>query len=220
MRKMIFILLIAFLPTVSAFAAVDAFTATFTASLEDENGAVILNDEDASITFSLGEQTIIFMRFDDPTRFTSDYASIDTNLPVISNMDAQSTGAQLLSFMIDGDYFSSEGIPIISPVPTLETRGYLSLDLNLLELTNAEHFTTLEIQFLVNNASTGVEDPPDEPDVAIIEIGEPPEPIETADEVSGRRTGLPMGAVIGVIVAIFIPIFVMNQTKKRINRDN
>ncbi|MCL2223448.1 MAG: hypothetical protein FWB96_00600 [Defluviitaleaceae bacterium] len=213
MKLILLILLVAFLPTANAFAAVDNFTATFHGRIVDAGEETTTADhEDASITFSFGEETILFMRFDEPVSFMSDYARITTNIPVIGTTDALSTGARLTNFILDGNEVQSAEI-----FPTMGGDGFLVMAIGGNEysmLTGTDPFTTLEIHFLVANAPTGAECPEYEP-AEVYDITETSEYIGDPPNENGRR-GLPI-AIAFIVGAIFAPaiIGVIKKVKSR-----
>ena len=221
----IFAISVAFLSTMPVIAAFDSFDATLYGVAGDEFGLISLNlREDAEVTFSIGEGAIIFMRFDEPVRFATDYVTISTSIPVIGYADAESTGAQTIAVILDGNEVDSGSFPTMRPT-TEETGGYLGIDLTPSGLLQAEPFNTLEIQFMVNNLPRGIEDPeytPEEymppitetPSQAENYIGIPPEP----PQPRARRPvnpGVIVGIALAVATSVTIPCCYAKKSKEK-----
>jgi hypothetical protein len=226
-------LLIAFASVVPVNAAVDVFTATLLGQLDtdvstvvDEWGIGYL--EDASVGFSIGQEAIIHMTFDEPIKFTGNWAGIATNIPVIGNADAESTGARILHFVVDGNDLGSREVSLINRYES----GYMTIDIarqgdvshDAYDLAGMEPFSTLEIVFIVENMPLGVEDAPYEPAApeepvapAVEEVEQraavDDEPADTADDDSGFP-GWAIGAIVGGVIVLGIIIVVCRPKKK------
>ncbi|MCL1883298.1 MAG: hypothetical protein FWF81_06050 [Defluviitaleaceae bacterium] len=226
--------LVAIFPSANVSAAHDVFTATFGGHLDmDVNDALgewgIANLEDASVGFSIGVESFIFMSFDEPIRFTGNSVSISTNIPVLGDADAASTGARILSFAVDGNDLGErdvmplqqdgdgEGNMTIEIARSAEWGGWWDA-YNLAEI---EPFSTLAISFIVENLPLGIEggiELPEEEEIEIIEeIGvieeidaidaiEEPEitPLDLSDE-----NGISVAIIVGIIIAAIIVIAVV-----------
>ncbi|MCL1877960.1 MAG: hypothetical protein FWF80_03810 [Defluviitaleaceae bacterium] len=170
----LFALLIVGLPVLHVAAAEDVFTATLMGQLDaDVSDAVdewgIADLESASVGFSIGQEAVISMTFDEPIKFTGNWAGIATNIPIISDADAESTGAVILHFVVDGDDLGSRAVPLINR----DEAGYMTIDIarqwggdyDAYDLAGMDPFSSLEITFVVNNMPTGVEDEVEEVEI-------------------------------------------------------
>ncbi|MCL1845889.1 MAG: hypothetical protein FWF77_08300 [Defluviitaleaceae bacterium] len=171
-----FALLIASVPVLHAVAAEDVFTATLMGQLDaDVSDAVeewgIGDLEDASVDFSIGQEAIISMTFAEPIKFTGNWTGIGTNIPVLSDADAESTNAVITAFVVDGNDLGSREVPLIDR----DEAGYLTIDIarqwggdyDAYDLAGMDPFSSIEITFIVNNMPTGVEDGGAEPEIAV-----------------------------------------------------
>ncbi|MCL1842290.1 MAG: hypothetical protein FWF79_00585 [Defluviitaleaceae bacterium] len=212
------------LPAVPASGAFDVFTGTLLAELDAGVNVPAwgFGDEMASVSFSINQESIIFMTFDEPIAFAGD-AAIVTNIPVIGNADAESSGARVLSFIVDGNDYGARDVPLVSH----ENSGFLAFDLartgehDFYNLAGLEPFTRLEITFIVNNLPIGVEDPPEEEILAPAPIQETvdgtddiPDETPTVDEASPAEDVSPAdedeegdgfpGWVIGLLITALV----------------
>jgi len=215
MKKLFFLLV--FLMTTNTYAAVDAFHAGFSAMLSDENGTATELD-DATTTFSIGEQAIIFARFDTPVKISGGNAWFNTNIPVIGDADAASTGAEILSFTIDGNELDISG----SQTTKAHVLGdYLSIEIEPHIFANAEPFTMMEILFVVNNPPRGVEDIQNEPieieiepiiTEQVIELGEP---VINPNESESFSPFWSIVIIIAVSIGVGVAIFLINPNRAK-----
>jgi len=118
---------------------------------------------DASVVFRLGEEATISMEFPEPIKFTGNWTGISTTIPVESDEDAESTGAHITSFIVDGEELGSRPVPLINR----DEAGFLTIDIarqwggdwDAYDLAGMDPFTTLEISFVVPTLAVGVDDP-------------------------------------------------------------
>ncbi|MCL2198482.1 MAG: hypothetical protein FWB80_06125 [Defluviitaleaceae bacterium] len=223
-------LLAALIPATPAYAAFDVFTATLTGQMDmsvshsvDEWG--IGYREDASVGFSVNHEAIIFMLFDEPVRFTGNRIGIKTNIPVIGDTDAASTGAFIHSLVIDGVELGAVEVPLIN------RDGYMYFDIargyngvhDVYGFADKRPFSRIELTFVVQNMPLGVEDPVEEPEeeqeepeiapisesITEVEI-QPAQPPE--DE--GQGTFRPWVVIVGIVILALIFIGVKLSKKK------
>lgn len=214
-------LLAALFPMTSANAAFDVFTATLIGQMDmdvsrsvDEWGIGYL--EDASVGFSINQEAIIFMLFDEPVKFTGNRVGIKTNIPVIGDTDASTTNARIVSFVVDGVELGGRDVPLVNR----DGMGYMKLELakayngahDAYDFANMPPFSRLEITFIVPNLPEGIEDPIPEPEeveeveiVPIIE--ETPHDHTSPDEPERGIFRLWMAAAgVAMLALIFIGI--------------
>jgi len=118
---------------------------------------------DASVDFDYGDEVKISMQFDEPIKFTGNWTGISTDIPVIGDLDAESTGAIITSFIVDGVDLGSKAVPLINR----DKGGFLAIDIarqwggsyDDYDLAGMEPFSSLEITFTVPNAPEGIADP-------------------------------------------------------------
>jgi hypothetical protein len=218
MKKIFLIVFaLAFSSAMNVTAAVDAFTATLYAPIMSETAQISLEGrDDTSATFSIGEEAIMFVRFEEAVRFAGG-ARLATNIPVIGYLDARSAGAWFSHILLDGEDFSPGATVSMRPGED----GFLAMHFDIMP---AKSFTTLEIQFAVNNLPTGVESDFEAYEVrtypVIIPMDEPEGEassymyqIATAyDEASAWRT---MIVAVAAAVAAAIAVSVILSRKKK-----
>jgi hypothetical protein len=210
----VLILLVAFLPQ-NAFAAVDNHTATLSAQIMGETSQVSLEGrEDASAAFSFGEETILFVNFEEPVQFVSNIIRIDTDVAVIGTADAHSTIPRILELRLDG--VTMDGVYFDTQQ---NEDGFLSLEVfgtypSL--LYEARPFSMLEVQFEVGNAPRNLEDPPPEiePISAEIDTEEETE-TEAEPEEETETPALSANLIIGIIVALAAGVGVVVYSMKK-----
>ena len=232
-----FVLLVTFIPAMHVSAAHDVFTATLMGQLDTDVNAVvdewgIADLENASVGFSIGEAAIIYLEFEEPIKFTGERVRIITSVPVIGYVDAESTNAQILSFIVDGNDLGSLGVPLISYRQlTHSNEGFLAFDIanqwdgshDSYDLAGMEPFSTLEIVFVVNNRPAGMEDE-DTSHELDIPINEP-EPVDasvtpindviTSEDDDYNDTGRAIRTAVIFAVVIAIIGFILFKFKKK-----
>ena len=95
--------------------------------------------------------------FDEPVSFTGSWTGLVTSVPVISEEDAESTGAFITSLIIDGNDLGSRMVPLT------DRDGFLTIELaqqgenahDEYGLAGMEPFTSLEIVFIVPSLPEG-----------------------------------------------------------------
>lgn len=214
-------LLVALLPVMHVSAAHDVpFNAILMGQLD--SGEHTADDVSGSAPFSLGQDYFIAMTFDEPVSFVSD-VFIHTNIPVEDSADAETTGARIISFVVDGTDLGEPDIWLGKH----EYSGYMTINLELGEI---EPFSALEINFIVNNAPTGVEATDEieyaadeidfEEPVRIIDVTPPAFEVEleSAEYDQEEGGGLPvivLVIVILILAAVAYFLFVPKNTKKK-----
>ena len=117
----------------------------------------------------IGEPATIKMEFSNPIKFTGNWTGIATSIPVVSDEDAETTGAYITNFVVDGQDIGTRPIPLINR----DESGFMTIDIarqwggsyDSYNLAGMDPFTTLEITFVI----------PSMPE------GEEPEPVELGD---------------------------------------
>ncbi|MCL1861963.1 MAG: hypothetical protein FWF78_00165 [Defluviitaleaceae bacterium] len=189
----------------TANAAFDVFTATMVGQADFDYR------EDASVGFSINHESIIFMLFDEPVTLSGDIG-IRTNIPVISNADAASTGAFIHSLVIDGVELGAAEVPLVND------GGYLRFDIvrgsdDVYNFAEKRPFSRMELTFVVINMPEGLEEPEDidiidiVPIIETIEIEAPAPTPPPTDESSGTSlVWLVLGGAILLVVVIGVVI--------------
>ncbi|MCL2047459.1 MAG: hypothetical protein FWG87_01915 [Defluviitaleaceae bacterium] len=150
----IFILVVAPLNVLGAF---DVHNAMLTAELAYRDGTPLPNTnmrEDASVSFSIGQEAIIYMTFDEPVRFTGSRVAIDTDILVSGRAAARTSHMKILSFIVDGrDLGGRDQWHFHSDEPDYMkfavTCRWAECDYDTYDVTALRPFTTLEITFVV-----------------------------------------------------------------------
>jgi len=159
------ILLITLMPLAPTALANGEFTATIMGQLDtDVSDAVdewgIGDLPDASIVFQIGEESTISMEFPEPIKFTGNWTGISTTIPVLDDVDAESTGAHITAFVVDGVDLGARPVPVIDR----DGLGFLTIDIarqwggdwDNYDLAGMAPFTSLEISFLIPTLPLGV----------------------------------------------------------------
>lgn len=155
----------------------DTFTAYIAGELDESvSEAVgawdIENQPGASVEFAIGEETTISMEFAEPIKFTGNWTGITTNIWVLGDDSAMTSGAHITSFIVDGEDLGSREVPLINR----DGNGFLCIDIarqwggsyDEYDLAGMEPFSTLEITFIVPEAPEMIENAPEEiPELAL-----------------------------------------------------
>ncbi|MCL2662490.1 MAG: hypothetical protein FWE83_04075 [Oscillospiraceae bacterium] len=112
----------------------------------------------------IGEPSTIKMEFSNPIKFTGNWTGIATSILVANDDDAETTGAHITHFIVDGQNLGPRPIPLINR----DDSGFLTIDIarqwggsyDAYNLADMEPFTTLEITFIIPNMPEGVEPEP------------------------------------------------------------
>jgi len=160
----IIILIMTFIPFGSVATATGEFRATLYGELDSDVNADVpewgIGDiPEASVTFEVGQPATILLEFSNPIKFTGNQMGISTSIPVISNEDAESTGAFIMHFIVDGNDLGSILVPLIDR----DGNGFLTIDIarqwdgsyDDYDLAGMDPFTTLEITFIVPSMPEG-----------------------------------------------------------------
>ena len=158
------ILMMTFIPFSSTASASDEFTATLFGELDaDVNTDVpewgISDMPEASVPLLIGQPVTIFLEFSNPIKFTGNRTGISTNIPVLSDEDAESTGAFIMHFIVDGNDLGSKLVPLIDR----DGNGFMTIDIarqwdgsyDEYDLAGMDPFTSLEITFIVPSMPEG-----------------------------------------------------------------
>jgi len=120
-------------------------------------GEWAIGDEPGALVPTIiGESTTIKMDFDGPIKFSGNWTGISTTIPVDGDEDAESTGAHITSFIVDGNDLGSKLVPLIDR----DGNGFLTIDVarqwggdyDDYDLAGMEPFTSLEITFIIPSA--------------------------------------------------------------------
>jgi len=114
---------------------------------------------EASVYFAVGQEATISMEFAKPIKFTGNWTGIATSIPVVSDEDAESTGAHITSFKVDGTELGSKLVPLINR----DDSGFLTIDIarqwggdyDDYDLAGMDPFSKLELSFIVPNMGAG-----------------------------------------------------------------
>jgi len=129
----------------------------------DAGGSVpewgIGDEEGATVAFKVGEEATISMSFDEAIKFSGNWTGIATSIPVTSDEDAESTGAHITKFVVDGEDLGSKLVPLINR----DDSGFMTIDIarqwggdyDEYDLAGMDPFKTLEISFIVPNLPGG-----------------------------------------------------------------
>ena len=118
---------------------------------------------EASVSFSLGSEATISMKFDSPVKFSGNWTGISTDLPVSGDDAAEATGAKITSFKVDGKELGSKAVPLIDR----DNSGFLTIDIarqwggdyDAYNLKGMIPFSSIEITFIVPDpAASGASD--------------------------------------------------------------
>jgi len=155
---LVIILIIFFTPGNFDAQAAGEFTATLRGQLyandNDSTGDRSIEDiPEATIPLIIGSPVTISLDFSNPVKFTGNWTGITTNIPVLNDDNAASTGAFITSFIIDGEDLGSRLVPLIDH----DDEGFLTIDIarqqdgnhDVYDLAGMEPFTSLEITFIV-----------------------------------------------------------------------
>jgi len=153
-----------FIPFGLASSVSSEFIATLFGELDpDVNSDVpewgISDIPEASVFFTVGQPATISLEFSNPIKFTGNQAGISTNIPVLNDMDAESTGAFITHFIVDGNDLGSKLVPLIDH----DSNGFMAIDIarqwdgsyDEYDLAGMDPFTTLEITFIVPSMPEG-----------------------------------------------------------------
>jgi hypothetical protein len=120
--------------------------------------------EGNSVEFSFGEEATISLEFDEPIKFTGNWTGITTDIPVEGDTDAESTGAIITAFILDGEDLGEKAVPVIdrddSGLLTIDIARQWAGDYDDFEIAGRE-FSSIEITFIVPNAPDSFEDDTD-----------------------------------------------------------
>lgn len=139
-------------------------TAQLLGQLDDRVGDSVpewgIGDEPgAKIPLVVGVPMTISMDFSAPIKFSGNWTGIATSIPVLSNEDAEATGAHITNFVVDGQDLGSKIVPLINR----DDSGFMTIDIarqwggsyDEYDLAGMDPFTSLEITFIVPNLATG-----------------------------------------------------------------
>jgi hypothetical protein len=116
---------------------------------------------EATAYFSVGEPATISMEFSTPIKFTGNWTGIATSIPVSSDEDAETSGARITSFKVDGNELGSRPVPLINR----DDAGFMTIDIarqwggnyDAYGLADMDPFSSLEITFIVEEMPVGEE---------------------------------------------------------------
>jgi len=157
------LLLLVFIPFGPA-AVASTFSASLLGQLDTDVSDIVpewgIEDHPGnSVSFDYGQEVTIKMEFDEPIKFTGNWVGIATDVPVESDEDAESTGAYITSFKVDGNDLGSVLVPLINR----DNSGFLTIDIarqwggdyDDYDLANLEPYSVIEISFIVPNEGGG-----------------------------------------------------------------
>jgi len=119
---------------------------------------------EATVPFKVGEEATLSMEFAEPIKFTGNWTGLSTYIPVRGDEDAESTGAHITSFKVDGNELGSRLVPLINR----DDSGFLTIDIarqwggsyDEYDLAGMDPFSKLEITFIIPNLAAGISDAP------------------------------------------------------------
>ena len=157
------LMLLVFIPFGPA-ASASAFTASLLGQLDTGVSDIVpewgIEDHPGnSVSFDYGDEVTIKMEFDEPIKFTGNWVGIATDVPVVDDDDAESTGAYITAFKLDGVDLGSVLVPLINR----DNSGFLTIDIarqwganyDDYGLADLEPYSTIEISFIVPNEGGG-----------------------------------------------------------------
>jgi len=116
----------------------------------------------ARVPVKVGEPSTIKMEFSEPAKFTGNWTGIATSIPVNSDEDAESTGAHITSFKVDGNDLGQKMVPLInrdgSGFMTIDIARQWGGDYDEYDLAGMDPFTELEITFIIPSMPEGEEE--------------------------------------------------------------
>ncbi|MDR2570165.1 MAG: hypothetical protein LBD23_07690 [Oscillospiraceae bacterium] len=124
-----------------------------------EHGWAIGDAPGAIAPVQIGERSTISMNFNEPVKFSGNWTGIATTIQVADDDDAESTGAHITSFIVDGEDLGSKIVPLINR----DDSGFMTIDIarqwggdyDAYDLAGMDPFTSLEISFIVMNMPGG-----------------------------------------------------------------
>ena len=149
--------------------ATTAFAASYTATLMGQMDIDVSEHVDewglgdlpqATTSFNLGENAVIYMEFDEPVKFTGNWTGIETTIPISGDDEAEATGGKILSFKVDGVDLGSKAVPLVDR----DGMGTVTIDIarqwggsyDAYGLADMDPFSTLEITFIFPDSNAEV----------------------------------------------------------------